>query len=268
MIFRGGLSAQQSLGAARPAFDAIAEVQHGAALGDWFVTQPDHARISGELAAAFDPAKVPHVSEAVVRAIALHDIGWMPCDGDMQSPRAPAALSSGETRSFANAEPEIFLPAWVGSIQAAQSTGPLGGLMVSTHFRLLADYHLRCYGPPGAPENHDTVEKRARVEEFRQRELARAERLLPLTGLPPEEVEALVAVLQFCDLASLYLCANPAAPVEFPQQIGGGSVRMQCEDGSYRMTPALLSRELALEIPCVRFAGGQPERAMVFVRLQ
>ena len=54
-----------------------------------------------------------------------------------------------------------------------------------------------------------TPEQRAQVEEFLQREAARVERLLPQAGLPVEEIETLIAVLQFCDLASLYFCANP-----------------------------------------------------------
>jgi hypothetical protein len=264
MIFRSGLEAHPSHGPSQPAFDAIARVQHGAELSAWFIPQPDHAYLSGEMASAFDPAKVPNVSDAVVRAIALHDMGWMPVDGDVGSPRAPVALASGETRSFVNAEPETFLPAWLGSIQAAQSAGPLGGLLVSAHFRRLASHHLQ----RGGSGEQDTAGQRSKVEEFRQREAARAERLLPLTGLAAGEVEALVAVLQFCDLASLYLCANPGAPVECPQQLGGGRVAMRCEDGGYRMTPGLLARELALEIPCVRFAGGKPERESVPIRLR
>ena len=76
---------------------------------DWYVTQPDHARISGELAAAFDPRKVPNVNEAIVRAISMHDIGWMPYEGDMSTPRPPKQLESGVPLSFANAEPELFL---------------------------------------------------------------------------------------------------------------------------------------------------------------
>ena len=61
LIFRSRLAAQESQGELRPAFDAIAEVQQNAAVSDWYVTQPDHAHISGELAAAFDSRKVPNV---------------------------------------------------------------------------------------------------------------------------------------------------------------------------------------------------------------
>ena len=67
-------------------------------LSDWYVTQPDHGRISAELAAAFDSRKVPRLDEAVVRAIAMHDMGWMPYDGDITAPHAPSKLESGVAR--------------------------------------------------------------------------------------------------------------------------------------------------------------------------
>ncbi len=260
MIFRRPLAAQQSDGAVRPAFEAIAETQQSAAATDWYVTQPDHARISGELAAAFDPRKVPYVGEAIVRAIALHDVGWMPYEGDVSSPQPPKELEPGVLLSFANAAPELFLRAWTASIQAAQSTGPLGGLLVSAHFaRLTHPYLDRGAGTP---------EQRAQVEQFLHREAARVDRLLPQAGLPLAEIEALIGVLQFCDLASLYLCSNPAAPVELPQLLNGSHVQLSFENGSFRMRPNLLDYVLVLEIPCVRFVEGKPQREMLPVKVQ
>ena len=265
MIFRNQLAAQESRGAVSEAFAAIAETQQKAAVSDWYVTQPDHARISGELAAALDSRKVPKLSGAVVRAIALHDMGWMPYDGDVTAPRAPTKLESGVAVSFANTEPERFLPAWLGSIQAAQSAGQLGGLIVSAHFARLTRPYLE--------SGKGTPEQRAQVSQFLLREAARVERLLPQAGLPLEETEALIAVLQFCDLASLYLCANPVAPVELPQKfqgslLDGSRVQFSFERGAYRMRPNLLDHVLVLEIPCVRFVDGKTEREMVPVKVQ
>jgi uncharacterized protein DUF3891 len=260
MIFRRQLAAQESRGALRPAFDAIAEIQKSAVVSDWYVTQPDHARISAELAAAFDSRKVPRLSEAVVRAIAMHDMGWMPYDGDVTAPHAPSRLESGVAVSFANTEPETFLPAWMGSIQAAQSTGPLGGLIVSAHFARLTHPYLE--------SGKGTQEQRARVEEFLLREAARVERLLPQAGVPMEEIEALITVLQFCDLASLYFCANPEAPVELPQVLNGCRVQFYFENGAFRMRPNLLDHVLVLEIPCVRWVAGKAEREIVPVKVQ
>ena len=260
MIFRSKLSTEESEGAVRPVFEAIAETQRNATATDWYVTQPDHARISGELAAAFDSRKVPNVREPIVRAIGMHDIGWMPYDGDVSSPCAPVQLESGVPVSFANTEPEQFLRAWQGSIQAAQSTGPLGGLMVSAHFARLTHPYLE--------RGAGTAEQRTQVEQFLLREAERVDRLLPQAGLPLEEIEALITVLQFCDLASLYLCANPAAPVELPQVLNGSRVQMSFEQGSFRMRPNLMDHVVVLEIPCVRFVNGKAEREMVPVKMQ
>jgi hypothetical protein len=260
MIFRSQLAVHESRGELRPAFDAIAQVQQSAGVSDWYVTQPDHAQVSAELAAAFDSRKVPRIEESVLRAIAMHDVGWMPYDGDITAPHAPSQLESGVAVSFANTEPETFLPAWMGSIQAAQSTGPLGGLMVSAHFARLTHPYLD--GGKGTPE------QRAQVEGFLLREAARVERLLPQAGLPVEEIEALITVLQFCDLASLYFCANPEAPVELPQLLNGSRVQFSFENGAFRMRPNLLDHVLVLEIPCVRWVDGKAERAMVPVKVQ
>jgi hypothetical protein len=260
VIFRRKLAAQESRGDVRPAFEAIAETQLSATVSDWYVTQPDHANISAELATAFDSRKVPRLSDAVLRAIALHDMGWMPYDGDLTAPRAPSKLESGAALSFANTEPETFLPAWMGSIQAAQSTGPLGGLIVSAHFARLTHPYLE--------SGKGTPEQREQVSQFLLREAARVERLLPQAALPIEEIEALITVLQFCDLASLYLCANPEGPVELPQVLHGGRVQFRFEDGAFRMRPNLLDHVLVLEIPCVRWVDGKAERSMVPVKVQ
>ncbi len=260
MIFRSQLAAQESAGQVRPVFEAIAEIQARALVSDWYVTQPDHAGISGRLAAAFDSRKVPNIGEAIVRAISLHDVGWMPYDGDVSSPCAPAQHESGVPVSFANTGPERFLRAWMGSIQASQSTGALGGLIVSAHFARI--------GHPYLERGAGTPEQRAQVEQFLQRETAREERLIPQAGLPREEIDALIAVLQFCDLASLYLCSNPLSPVELPQILNGGRVQLSFENGAFRMRPNLLDHVLVLEIPCVRWVDGRAQREMVPVKVQ
>jgi hypothetical protein len=260
LIFRSQLSPYQSEGAVRPVFDAVAEIQQRAAATDWYVTLPDHCRVSGELAAAFDSRKVPNLSEAVVRAITMHDIGWMPYEGDVSSPVEPRRLESGAPVSFLNTEPEVFLRAWLGSIQAAQSTGPLGGLIVSAHLARL------CH--PFLERGAGTAEQRTLVEQFLHHEAERVDRLLPMAGLPLEEIEALITVLQFCDLASIYLCSSPAAPIEIPQVLNRSRVQFSFEQGSFRMRPNLMDHVVVLEIPCIRFVDGKAEREMVPVKLQ
>jgi hypothetical protein len=148
----------------------------------------------------------------------------------------------------------------MGSIQAAQSTGALGGLIVSEHFERI--------GRPYLERGARTPEQRAQVEQFLQREAARVERLRPQAGLSREEIETLIAVIQFCDLASLYLCSNPASPVELPQLINGGKVQLAFENRAFRMRPCLLDHVLVVEIPCVRWVDGKVQREMVAVKVQ
>ncbi len=72
------------------AFEAIASVQKNDSLPCWFVTQPDHAHLSGAIAAGFDRRRFPELTADVVEAIGLHDEGWEIFDG-----AAPEPLSAG-----------------------------------------------------------------------------------------------------------------------------------------------------------------------------
>jgi uncharacterized protein DUF3891 len=260
VIFRSQLHVRESHGELKSAFDAIAEVQQKASVMDWFVTQPDHARISGELAVALDPSKVANLNDFVVQAIGMHDVGWMPLDGDASMPRQPKSLPSGIAISFVNCEPEQFLGAWLGSIQAAQGTGLLGGLLVSAHFARLAHPYL--------DSGRGTLEQRLMVEQFLERETVRIERLRPKAGLPAEQIDALVDVLRLCDLVSLYWCANPQAPVEVPLVLNGSTVQLSYEHGCYRMKPSLLCDVLEIEVPCLRCVAGKFERQSVKFKVQ
>jgi len=63
------------------AFEAIAAVQKNDLLPCWFVTQPDHAHLSGMIADGFDRRRFPELTADVVEAIGLHDEGWEIFDG-------------------------------------------------------------------------------------------------------------------------------------------------------------------------------------------
>jgi hypothetical protein len=260
MIFRSHLSAQSTTGAVQPAFDVISKTQLTANVADWFVTQPDHAKLSGELAGAVDSRKVPNLTQAVKDAIGMHDVGWIPYDGGFKTPRPPVQTQDGVPVSFVNSAPERFLSAWSSSIQAAQSTGALGGLIVSAHFARLTHPYLE--------KGKGTPEERAKVEQFLYREAERVDRLLPQAGLKLEEIDRLVEFLRLCDLMSLYLCANPAAPVDLPYLHEGEKVQLSFEEGAYRMRPHLLDHVVILEIPCLRWVNGKFEKELVPIKVQ
>ena len=265
MIFRRTLSAQATSGAVQPAFEAISATQSDVTAEDWFISQVDHAQLSGDLAAAIAPHKVPNVSKDVVEAIRLHDMGWMPFDGAFKAPMKPKVGMDGRIISFVNGPPETVLSAWSGSIQTAQSTGPLGGLLVSAHFARLAQLYVQ--------DSQYPPELRAQAEQFVVREAQRVDRQLALVQqkqnpLTLEEIEQLLWVLQFCDLASLYICCNPTVPVEMPISLGGGQLQMCFENGSFRVQPGILDNVVILEIPCLRYKDGRFEREIVPVKVQ
>lgn len=264
MIFRSTLSAQLSQGAPRPAMEAIAAVQRQAAPDSLYVTLPDHARLAGQIAAALDTLLVPNLRfrPDVLRAISLHDIGWAPLTGDFSHPLAPAenAAAPHIAPSFLATPPSMFLPAWAGSIQAAQECGALGQLLVAAHFARLARIFLE-----GSRGN---AAERQQVETFMLSETARIDRLLPQAGVAADEIAGLLEALQFCDLCSLYLCANPSVPGELPQSFAGQRCTLSFSDGSYRLTPTLLDQVVILEIPCLRWIDGRCERQVAPIRLQ
>ncbi|TWT96680.1 hypothetical protein Pla108_24540 [Botrimarina colliarenosi] len=125
----------------------------GAAEQWLLVTQPDHARVSWELAKAWDnaefatlvcPADQPGHELASVRAelleaIRCHDDGWIGY--------ADALLIDAEGRplSFTEMPPDAAQAIWTASIEACRAIGPLAGWVVASHFYSLqagrdADY--------------------------------------------------------------------------------------------------------------------------------
>ena len=93
------------------AFEAIASVQKNDLLPCWFVTQPDHAHLSGAIAAGFDRRRFPELTADVVEAIGLHDEGWEIFDGSAPEPR-PQAFQNGHAIPFIAIPPDQFLRAW------------------------------------------------------------------------------------------------------------------------------------------------------------
>ncbi len=195
-----------------PVWDAILPTQKTSAPEYWLITQPDHAALSGAIAAALGPPLLPHLSSEVVQGITLHDEGWAPFD-------AQVALTDGRPLSFLDFLPKDFLRAWNGSIERAERIAPIAGAMVSGHFWRLARNRLE-WGIDGA-------EDRRLLLDFLESEQARQKRLLG--GYSRKEFEFLTDVLQFCDVLSLYLCCGAVQDVEFTQRFGAKSIRLRRE---------------------------------------
>ena len=192
-----------------PVWDAILATQKASAPEYWLVTQPDHAGLSGDIAAALGPPLLPRLVPEVIQGIAAHDDGWAPFDAQMP-------VTDGRPLSFLDFLPQDFLRAWDGSIERAQKIAPIAGAMVSRHFWRLARNRL-AWGIDGA-------EDRRLLLDFLESEEARQHRLLG--GRSREEFEFLTDVLQFCDVLSLYLCCGAVQDVEFSQSFGSKPIRL------------------------------------------
>ncbi|HYN14510.1 MAG TPA: DUF3891 family protein [Terriglobales bacterium] len=195
-----------------PVWDAILPTQKASAPEYWLITQPDHAALSGDIAAALGPPLLPQLSPEVIQGIASHDDGWTPFDAQMP-------VADGRPLSFLDFLPKEFLRAWSGSIEHAEKLAPIAGAMVSGHFSQLARNRLE--------SGIDGAEDRGLLLDFLEGEQTRQRRLLGSHSR--EEFEFLTDVLQFCDVLSLYLCCGAVQDVEFRQGFGAKPIRLRRE---------------------------------------
>lgn len=232
------LNAPEPPGKFQPAWEAVARTQKRPSASWWLIAQPDHADLAGDLAERIRWRHFPALDAQVLDAIRLHDEGWAEFD------LAPATRE-GRPISFLDVQPADFLKAWRVSIARAEQSSALGGLLVSSHFRRLAEFRLS--SPCDQPQD------RLLVEEFLREENAREMHLTAQEGRGEEEISALVDTLQFCDLLSLYLCCGSYEEVEFPQTFQGHTIRARYEDGLCRTTPALFGEGVSLGVTARKY---------------
>jgi len=208
------------------AWSAVEQQQTAPAPAWWLITQPDHARLSGDIAAHISTAGFPHPDSQIVAAIAMHDAGWNLFESDTQPPRFHP---NGRPASFFEIEPGDFLRAWTASVDRAQEDSTAGAYLVSQHFAWLGEFRLQRVADP--PEVQSLIraflaQERRRRDELHRRasDVASWDLLLPL--------------LQFCDLLSLYVCSGARQPVEFPQEFAAGRVRARHDHGVCILTPS------------------------------
>ncbi len=234
-----------------PAWEAVAAAQQQRASAWWLVAQPDHAALAGELAAQLDVPEFSRLEDDEVRAIALHDAGWAKYDGGGAAGGGKGAVPqplrdpSGRPLSFLHAPVPIFAEAWVASIRSAEEkAGVIGGLMVSGHFRRLAEHRQASVADP--PEDA------ARIREFVESESRHDAARLRRQSHSRQQVEQLVDLLQFCDLLSLYLCCGSRASVQFPQAIGPRPVVLRRDGELCLLDPSPFREEISLGVPARR----------------
>jgi hypothetical protein len=221
-----------------PAWDAVARTQKQPSPAWWLIAQPDHADLAGDLAERIRWEHFPFLDAEVVEAIRLHDEGWREFDLN-------PAIRDGRPLSFLDLEPSDFLKAWRASIARAAESTAIGGLLVSWHFRRLAEFRLQS----SSDDAHDNL----LVEKFLREEYERESDLTARQSRRPEEVTALVDALQFCDLLSLYLCCGSQEEVAFPQSFQGHTIRAKYENELCRTTPALFADGVSLGVTARKY---------------
>ena len=227
------------------AWEAIERKQREPADDWWLVAQPDHAAIAGTLARKITSPVFPVMDEDVVLAIALHDDGWASFDSAPQS-------SNSRPLSFLDAPVAEFLKAWRGSISSAEQHSAIGGILVSEHFCRIAQAR-----PTSAPAAGDHL-----LKQFLSEETARQTRLIQQQNRSEQEIQALVDVLQFCDLLSLYVCCGSRANIEFPQRFHGKQVRLQREGELCRLEPNIFGGGMSLAVPARKFSDFGQSRSL------
>ena len=246
------------------AWEAVARTQRTISSTYDLVRQPDHARLSGQIAAHLAIADAPLIDDNIVHGISLHDEGWSDFDTGRKRLQATPAqyfdtnialTAEGKPLSFLEIKAEDFLRAWSGSIAAAEAVAPIAGLIVSGHFRRIGRFGMSM----GTYSGDDAQ----RVREFVACEEERERRLMRLQSRSEREVEYWTDVLQFSDLLSLYLCCGSQENVEFPQHIGpkGETILLQVKDGIYVLSPSLFARQLEFSLEAYIYSAGLPQPA-------
>lgn len=216
-----------------PAWSAVAMRQKCQANGYWLISQSDHAKLSGELAANFVSESFPAVDALMARIIAVHDTGWTMFPEEANPTEPPLLTAEGKPLAFIEFTPQQAQQAWTASIEHAENLSPAGGIVVSRHFCDLGKFRLE-------NGNHLAEDDRQSIVAFTEREHRRQQRLLAHCTYSAPQLDSWLAVLKFCDLLSLYLCSGAAEEVQFPVSLAGRLVRIsRAPDGNlYRLDPS------------------------------
>jgi hypothetical protein len=152
-------------------------------------------------------------------------------------------------RSFITFGPVHFLPAWQGSIQAAEKVSELGAAIVSGHFVRLARTRTQM--------TEDSPKDKRLIDDFLKVESARRKNVLQGQPGAAKTIEELIDVLQLCDVFSLYLCCGATEPAEFPQKFAGTTFELHRYGKAYRSKPRLFREELRLKVSATEVAASR-----------
>jgi hypothetical protein len=158
-----------------------------------YVSQPAHAALAGQIAAALDESLFGRLPDQVIEIIGQHDAGWAEAD------LAALEHASGQLpHSFLRVDSETGIGAWKRSIAEAERVSPVAAFLTRKHFWLLAP--------------RDDAAHRSFIE-AQSRELQRYKAEMKYTQI---ELDRFTAALGFCDLLSLHLCSGSTATIRIP----------------------------------------------------
>lgn len=177
--------------------------------GGWlFISQPAHAWMAGELAAAWGNARfaTPSPREGVVLATRLHDIGWFSWDAQ------PRLENDGLPVNFLATTLDETLPIWRLAVKWVQMMNPYAALLVSMHASTI--YGLRLQRGSDPSENRAEVENALQEHKRLQAKLRQdlAQNSLYGKAIEPERLNFIYRWLRVCDLISLAILAGVFAP--------------------------------------------------------
>ena len=231
------------------AWEAVLHTQTSEYENCWLITQPSHAALAGDLAAAISAPQFPVPDADLRRAISLHDAGWgIP---DAQAIMKSRSVHPQRPPSFVAASAPQFVEAWTKSIDTCEGVSAAGGFVVSRHFWRLA--HERV-----GSAREGNQQDRQSLDVFLKNETKRQKKLADGQSLEIEKLEELTDLLQFCDLLSLYICCGASDSVAFPEYFG---VRLRVSNNgeSYKLDPPVLKAGTQFAVAALRYPATKQE---------
>jgi hypothetical protein len=189
------------------------------------ITQPAHAALAGDLAAAWGSPAVPPPwpHEMVIDAVDCHDDGWQTWE---ESPEIDP--EHGRPLSFLEMNHETAQAIWERSIAGVADLGPLAQYMVAMHFVILRRRGESSHAGPGAGF---VAEYSAKSDEW----LREWQTLSPENT--PERAARALSHLQLFDALSLWLCCHEQPqPTRFPTS-DGPEISLEADGGVVHIHP-------------------------------
>lgn len=202
------------------------------------LTQVDHARLAGEIAAVWGNHEVEPLSQpdVMLPAITHHDDGWFEWE---QQPEVDP--ETGKPRDFREMPMDVATEIWTRSIEFCGNIAPLSGMFVSRHFCYLAEW--------AAEKRHDEPDEVSAIKRFLREQTSRQSAWREDCKLDAnsfdEICEAGYRYVQMFDAISLWLCLNEDDTFECEAPSGVTIKWKRNEDGQIEVDPYPFAQQRA-----------------------